>query len=119
MQAKNADIAELYDHLILNSPFFALWILYKRRAIGSDRAQGWSEFILRELGDEDEDIEYAQAQPALDRVLEYFQTRHLPLPPLALERIWFLHYLRGAERAAQTKAILISLAEGMEPCTSA
>ena len=53
------------------------------------------------------------------RLLTLFHDDNLPLPRLAFERIWFLHYLRGPERMAQTCAVLGTLMAELGACTSA
>ena len=53
------------------------------------------------------------------RLLTLFHDDNLPLPRLAFERIWFLHYLRGPERMAQTRAVLGTLMAELGACTSA
>ena len=55
----------------------------------------------------------------LDKILNLYRYWNRALPSLAFERIWFLRYLRGPERMAQTRAVLGSLTTELVACTSA
>ena len=66
-----------------------------------------------------EEIDFTRSMVELDRLLTLFHDDNLPLPRLAFERIWFLHYLRGPERMAQTRAVLGTLMAELGACTSA
>ena len=102
------------------NPYFALWLVYKR-AVGDGRAdEDWDRYLIQELGFESTDeIAFAQAMSELDKILNLFRYRDRGLPSLAFERIWFLHYLHGPERMAQTRAILGTLTAELVACTSA
>ena len=66
-----------------------------------------------------DEVAFAHAMVELDKLLGIFRDRNLALPSLGFERIWFLHYLRGPERMAQTRAVLGMLTAELAPCTSA
>jgi len=55
----------------------------------------------------------------LGKILVILRDRNLVLPTLHLERIQFLHHLRGPERNQQARAIVQSLLEVITPCASA
>jgi hypothetical protein len=113
-------IDRLLNHLAQKNPYFALWVAYKRSASDHSIAEDWDEYLLQKLGTEStEDIAFALAMAELDRILSIFRDRNWALPSLSFERIWFLHYLRGPERMAQTRAALGMLTAELTACTSA
>jgi hypothetical protein len=113
-------IQELFSHLTQKNPYFALWTVYKRGVPDRSVAEEWDEYLLQELGAEStEEIAFTRAMVELDRLLSLFHDQNLPLPKLAFERIWFLHYLRGPERMSQTRAVLSTLLVELGACTSA
>jgi molybdopterin converting factor small subunit len=113
-------IGQLLDHLAQKNPYFALWLVYERGVGDRTVAEDWGGYLLQELGFENtEEIAFAQAMSELDKILNLFRNRNRGLPSLAFERIWFLHYLRGPERMAQTRAVLGSLTAELVACTSA
>lgn len=115
-----AQIDQLLAHLAQRNPYFALWMGYKKGAEEHSIVEKWDEYLLQTLGDErTEEVAFAHAMVELDRLLGIFRDRNLALPSLAFERIWFLHYLRGPERMAQTRAVLGMLTAELAPCTSA
>jgi hypothetical protein len=114
------EIEELFSHLAQKNHYFALWTVYKRGLSDRSVAEEWDEFLLQELGTQSpEAIVFTRAMVELDRLLTLFHDENLALPSLAFERIWFLHYLRGPERIAQTRAVLGMLMAELEACTSA
>jgi hypothetical protein len=113
-------IGQLLDHLAQQNPYFALWVIYKRSVSDHSIAEAWSKYIVQELGAEStEEIAFAHAMAELDRILGIFRDQSRALPGLSFERIWFLHYLRGPERMAQTRAVLGMLTAELTACTSA
>jgi hypothetical protein len=113
-------IDQLLDHLAQKNPYFALWLVYKRGVGDRTVAEDWGGYLLQELGFEStEEIAFAQAMSELDKILNLYRYWNRALPSLAFERIWFLHYLRGPERMAQTRAVLGSLTTELVACTSA
>jgi hypothetical protein len=114
------EIEELFSHLAQKNRYFALWTVYKRGVSDRSVAEEWDEYLLQELGTQSpEAIVFTRAMVELDRLLTLFHDENLALPSLAFERIWFLHYLRGPERMAQTRAVLGMLMAELEACTSA
>jgi hypothetical protein len=114
------EIEELFSHLAQKNGYYALWTVYKRGVSDRSVAEEWDEYLLRELGTQSpEAIVFTRAMVELDRLLTLFHDENLALPSLAFERIWFLHYLRGPERMAQTRAVLGMLMAELEACTSA
>jgi hypothetical protein len=113
-------IEELFNHLRQKNPYFAQWATYKRGVSDRSVADEWGDYLVQELGPQcAEEIEFTRAMVELDRLLTLFHDENLALPSLAFERIWFLHYLRGPERMAQTRAVLGMLMAELEACTSA
>ena len=115
-----AQIDQLLSHLARRNPYFAFWIGYKMGAAEHSIVEKWGEYLLQMLGAESADeVEFARAMVELDKLLGIFRDRNLALPSLGFERIWFLHFLRGPERMAQTRAVLGMLTAELAPCTSA
>lgn len=113
-------IQELLCHLAQKNPYFALWSGYKSGATDRSVAEEWDDYLAQELGPQCvEEIDFTRSMVELDRLLTQFHDDNLPLPRLAFERIWFLHYLRGPERMAQTRAVLGTLMAELGACTSA
>lgn len=113
-------IEELLRHLAKKNPYFALWSAYKRGVSDRSVAEEWDDYLVQELGPQcAETIDFTRAMVELDRLLTLFHDDSLSLPNLAFERIWFLHYLRGPERMAQTRAVLSTLMAELGACTSA
>jgi hypothetical protein len=113
-------IGQLLSHLAEKNPYFALWVIYKRSVSDHSIAEPWNKYIVQELGAEStEEIAFAHAMAELDRILGVFRDQSRALPGLSFERIWFLHYLRGPERMAQTRAALGMLMAELSACTSA
>lgn len=110
----------LIEHLTRTNPYFALWDLYKR-GVGEHSVAGeWRQFLQEQLGPgSEEEIDFATAMVELDKLLATYRQHRLTLPMLSFERICFLHYIRGAERMAQTRAILGTLTAELAACTSA
>lgn len=114
------EICELLGHLTRTNPYFALWDLYKRGVSQHSVAGEWREFLLEHLGPEsDEEIDFACAMVDLDKLLATYRDQRLALPILLFQRICFLHYIRGPERMAQTRAVLGTLTAELAACTSA
>jgi hypothetical protein len=113
-------IRELFDHLAKKNLYFALWLAYEDAIDGNSNAEGWEEYLERQLGPErKDDIFFARSMGQLDKLLRYFLDRNLPLPKYFFERTWFLHYLKEPERAAQTRALLSTLTSEIEACAFA
>ena len=114
------EIEELFGHLAQKNGYFARWTVCKRRVSDRSVAEEWDGYLVQELGPQcAEEIAFTHAMVELDRLLTFFHDENLHLPRLAFERIWFLHYLRGPERMAQTRAVLGMLMAELEACTSA
>ena len=115
-----AQIDQLLSHLAQRNPYFARWIEYKKGVADREILEKWDEYLLETLGGESVDeVAFAHAMVELDKFLGIFRDRNLALPSLGFERIWFLHYLRGRERMAQTRAVLGMLTAELASCTSA
>jgi hypothetical protein len=113
------EIRELLGYLTRTNPYFALWNLFKRGVSEHSAASEWREFLLEQLGPEtDQEIEFACAMVDLDKLLAVYRDQRLALPMLLSERICFLHYIRGPERMAQTRAVLGTLTAELAACTS-
>ncbi len=113
-------IEELLRHLAQKNPYFALWSGYKSGVSERSVAEKWDDYLAQELGPHRaEEIDFTRSMVELDRLLTLFHDDNLPLPRLAFERIWFLHYLRGPERMAQTRAVLGTLMAELGACTFA
>ena len=113
-------IQELLSHLARKNPYFALWSGYKSGSTDRSVAEEWDDYLAQELGPQCvEEIDFTRSMVELDRLLTHFHDDNLALPRLAFERIWFLHYLRGPERMAQTRAVLSTLMAELGACTSA
>jgi hypothetical protein len=113
-------IEDLSRHLVQKNPYFALWSSYKSGVSDRSVAEKWDDYLAQELGPHrTEEIDFTRSMVELDRLLTLFHDDNLPLPKLAFERIWFLHYLRGPERMAQTRAVLGTLMAELGACTSA
>jgi hypothetical protein len=115
-----AQIDQLLSHLAQRNPYFARWIEYKKGVADREILEKWDEYLLQTLGAASaDDVGFAHAMVELDKLLGIFRDRNLALPSLGFERIWFLHFLRGPERMAQTRAVLGMLTAELAPCTSA
>lgn len=113
-------IQELLGHLARKTPYFAFWSDYKSGATDCSVAEEWDDYLAQELGPQcAEEIDFTRSMVELDRLLTHFHDENLPLPSPATERIRFLHYLRGPERMAQTRAVLGTLMAELRACTSA
>ena len=113
-------IEELLNHLARKNPYFALWSAYKMGVSDLSVAEEWEEYLLQKLGNESVDeIDFTRAMVELDKLLNHFHDEDRVLPSLVFERVWFLHYLRGPERMAQTRAVLGMLTSELGSCTSA
>lgn len=114
------EIHELLGHLTRTNPYFALWDLYKRGVSEYSVAGEWREFLFEQLDPANEqEIDFACAMVDLDKLLAIYRDQRLALPMLLFERICFLHYIRGPERMAQTRAVLGTLTAELAACTSA
>jgi hypothetical protein len=113
-------IEELSKHLAQKNPYFALWSGYKSGVSNRSVAKEWDDYLAQEIGPHcEEEIDFTRSMVELDRLLTLFHDDNLPLPRLAFERVWFIHYLRGPERMAQTRAVLGTLMAELRACTSA
>src|SRR5579862_102602 len=90
-------VGDLLDYLARESPFFALWARYTHQAEQPTGCHSWEEFVTNQLAAAtDQDVEFAVLTGQLGNLLLHFRDREIALPPHSFERIWFLHYLRGA-----------------------
>jgi hypothetical protein len=118
--AARETIDELAAYLARENPFYALWVRYASPTEQPNGELVWEEFIAQELGEgTDEEIEFALLVGQLGKLLTYFRERNLALPPHFCGRVWFLHYLPGAERNAHAHAVVQELAEAMGSCAFA
>jgi len=118
--SSHEQIHQLRSHLARKNPYFALWTDYKNGEREQLIAEDWHQYLLQQLGTESgEEIAFAHAMVELDKLLTLFHYRNWALPALSLERIWFLHLLRGPERMLQTRALLGMLTAESAACTSA
>lgn len=108
------------NYLAKENSYFRLWEDYSEQAKRGGVLLSWQEFVISSSGPNSEDeMEFALLMRQLGNLLHYFRARNLALSPQCLSRIWFLHYLRGAERIAQTRVLVQSLLEAMSACASA
>jgi len=113
-------VANLLDYLAKKNPGFALWTHYTKQIHPTPDAPTWEEFVEREFdGVDDDEAEFTLLMGQLGKSLFIFRDKGLVLPPLCLERIWFLHHLRGPERNLQARAIIQGLLEVIASCGSA
>lgn len=113
-------VRRLLQHLARTNPYFVLWDAYKKGVSEHSVAAEWGQFLLEQLGPEcEEEVEFARAMMELDKLLTLYRDQNLALPNLSFERICFLHFLRGPERMAQTRAALGMLTAELVACTSA
>ena len=113
-------VANLLDYLAKKNASFALWTHYTRQIQLIPDALTWEEFVAKEFnGADDPEAEFTLLMGQLGKLLAIFRDRTLVLPALDLERIQFLHHLRGPERNQQARAIVQTLLEVIAPCASA
>jgi len=113
-------IDELAAYLTKENPFYTLWVRYTSPTEQPNAELVWEEFVAQELGEgTNEEIEFALLVGQLGKLLTYFRERNLALPPHFCGRVWFLHYLPGAERNARAHAVVQELAEAMGSCAFA
>ena len=113
-------VENLLDYLTKKNPGFALWTHYSKQIQQTSDATTWEEFVEKEFnGADDPEAEFTLLMGQLGKILAIFRDRNLVLPALDLERIQFLHHLRGPERNQQARAIVQSLLEVITPCASA
>jgi hypothetical protein len=113
-------VANLLDYLAKKNASFALWIHYTKQIQQTPDAPTWEEFVAKEFNGADvREAEFTLLMGQLGKLLAISRDRTLVLPALDLERIQFLHHLRGPERNQQARAIVQSLLEVITPCASA
>jgi hypothetical protein len=113
-------VTNLLDYLARKNPFFALWTHYTKQIQQTPNAPTWEEFVEKEFhGADDPEAEFTLLMGQLGKILVIFRDRNLILPPLHLERIRFLHRLRGPERNLQAVAVVHGLMEALQSCASA
>jgi hypothetical protein len=113
-------VENLLDYLVKKNPSFALWVHYTEQIQQIPDAPTWEEFVAKEFnGADGPEAEFTLLMSQLGKILVIFRDRNLVLPTLHLERIQFLHHLRGPERNLQARAIVQSLLEVIAPCASA
>ena len=114
------ELEDLLNYLAKENPCFALWVSYTKRAESHADGPSWEEFVTNKLAAAtDQDVEFALLMGQLAKLLHHFRKVGLALPPHYFGRIWFLHFLRGAERNAQTRAVVQGLTEAMRSCACA
>jgi hypothetical protein len=113
-------VENLLDYLAKKNASFALWTHYSKQIQQAPDAPTWEEFVAKEFnGANDSEAEFTLLMGQLGRLLAIFRDRNLVFPTLHLERIQFLHHLRGPERNLQARAIVQYLLEVIAPCSSA
>jgi len=113
-------VENLLDYLAKKNASFALWTHYTKQIQQAPDAPTWEEFVAKEFnGANDSEAEFTLLMGQLGKILVIFRDRNLVLSTLHLERIRFLHDLRGPERNQQARAIVQSLLEVITPCASA
>ena len=113
-------VADLLDYLGKKNPSFAIWTHYTKQIQLTPNAPTWEEFVEQKFhGADDHEAEFTLLMGQLGKILVIFRDRNLVLPPLHLERIWFLHHLRGPERNLQARAVVHGLMEALQSCASA
>jgi hypothetical protein len=113
-------VENLLDYLAKKNASFALWTHYSKQIQQTPDATTWEEFVEKEFnGADDPEVEFTLLMGQLGKILVIFRDRNLILPALYLERIQFLHHLRGPERNQQARAIVQDLLEVIAPCASA
>jgi len=114
------NVANLFDYLAKKNRKFALWTHYTKQIQQTPDAPTWEEFVEKEFhGADNPEAEFTLLMGQLGKILVIFRDKSLALPPLHLERIRFLHHLRGPERNLQARAIVQGLLEVIASCTSA
>lgn len=113
-------IDSLLDYLAKENPYFRIWTEYAEQSKQGTVVLSWHQFVTDRLmlSTEDE-IEFAQLMGQLGNLLHQFRAQNIALPPHHFSRLWFLHYMRGAERNAQTRALVQALVEVISPCACA
>ncbi|WP_420236830.1 hypothetical protein ACOBR2_14495 [Telmatobacter bradus] len=113
-------VENLLDYLAKKNASFALWTHYSKQIQQTLDAPTWEEFVAKEFnGADDSEAEFTLLMGQLGKLLAIFRDRNLVFPTLHLERIQFLHHLRGPERNLQARAIVQYLLEVIAPCASA
>jgi len=113
-------VENLLDYLAKKNASFALWTHYLKQIQQAPDAPTWEEFVAKEFnGANDSEAEFTLLMGQLGKLLAIFRDRNLVFPTLHLERIQFLHHLRGPERNQQARAIVQDLLEVIAPCASA
>lgn len=113
-------IDSLLDYLAKENPYFRIWTEYAEQTKQGTVGLSWHQFVTNRLAPSPEDeIEFAQLMGQLGNLLLQFRAQNIALPPHHFSRLWFLHYLRGAERIVQTRALVQALVEAISPCACA
>jgi hypothetical protein len=113
-------VESLLDYLTKNNPSFALWTHHLNQIQQTPGAPAWEEYVAKEFHRaNDSEVEFTLLMGQLGMILAILRDRNLLLPPLHLERIWFLHQLRGPERNLQARAVVHGLVEALQSCASA
>jgi len=113
-------IDELIAFLLHQNPYFAMWTRLSEHHDGRPGVRSWEVFLAEtQLASPHIDIEFAQLTSQLGKLLHQYRAHRLALPPHLFSRVWFLHYLHGAERIVQTRAVVQELTEAIQPCAFA
>ena len=113
-------IDELIAFLRHQSSYFAMWTCYSEHHDAQPGLRSWEIFIAEmHLASPHLDIEFAHLTSQLGKLLHQYRAHRLALPPHLFSRVWFLHYLHGAERIVQTRAVVQELTEAIQPCAFA
>lgn len=113
-------IDELIVFLRHENPYFAMWTRYFEHHDRHPGARSWEQFLAQmQIASPHMDVEFAEVTSQLGQLLHQYRAHHLALPCHLFSRVWFLHYLRGAERIVQTRAVVQELTEAIKPCAFA
>jgi hypothetical protein len=113
-------VDDLIKFLAQENPYFRAWVHYAERSVEHRKGKSWEEFAIESLGIASEQhVKFALLMAQLGRLLVHFRAHNLPLPVDTVSRSWFLHYLHGAERNAQARAVVQALTETLHPCACA
>jgi hypothetical protein len=113
-------IDELIAFLLHQNPYFAMWMRYSEHHDRQPGVRSWEAFLAQmHLASPHIDMEFAQLTSQLGQLLHQYRAHRLALPSHLFSRVWFLHYLLGAERIVQTRAVVQELTEAIQPCAFA
>lgn len=114
------EVQRLLEYIGRTNPAFAVWVEYKSRSGANADATGWKDYVHQLLaGASDTNVEFTLLMSQLGELLHRYRDSNRALPHLHFQRIWFLHYIRTADRNLQARAIVQGLLEAVDSCTFA